>query len=123
MRLSESQSLWYSKKVMYDDGLSIAFGAVDVLFYMSLYIFLNLMNRESFHENLIVRGIIGTIIVDLISHWFVIFFESEFTCTEKYEQADLSLEGKFSTNFLQTSARFFISRVGCFSRLKSGENA
>ena len=115
MRLSESQSLWYSKKVMYDDGLSIAFGAVDVLFYMSLYIFLNLMNRESFHENLIVRGIIGTIIVDLISHWFVIFFESEFTCTEKYEQADLSLGGKFSTNFLQTSAQFLIGRVGCFS--------
>ena len=82
-------------KIMYDDGLSIAFGAVDVVFYITLYIFLNLMNRESFYENLVVRGIIGIIIVDLISHWFVIFFESEFTCTEKYQQADLSLEGFF----------------------------
>ena len=80
---------------MYDDGLSIAFGAVDLIFYITLYIFLNLMNRESFYENLVVRGIIGIIIVDLISHWFVIFFESEFTCTDKYEQADLSLEGFF----------------------------
>ena len=82
-------------KIMYDDGLSIAFGAVDLAFYITLYIFLNLMNRESFYENLVVRGIIGIIIVDLISHWFVIFFESEFTCTEKYQQADLSLEGFF----------------------------
>ena len=114
MSLRESQSLWYSRKVMYDDGLSIAFGAVDVLFYISLYIFLNLMNRESFHENLIVRGIIGTIIVDLISHWFVIFFESEFTFTEKYEQADLSLEGKLSTSFLQSTTRFLIGRVDFF---------
>lgn len=80
---------------MYDDGLSIAFGAVDLIFYITLYIFLNLMNRESFYENLVVRGIIGIIIVDLISHWFVIFFESEFTCTDKFEQADLSLEGFF----------------------------
>lgn len=91
---------------MFDDGLSIAFGAVDLLFYISLYIFLNLMNRESFHENLIVRGIIGIIMVDLISHWFVIFFESEFTCTKKYEQADLSLEGNFSINSLN-SAKIF----------------
>ena len=83
---------------MYDDGLSIAFGAVDVIFYITLYIFLNLMNRESFYENLVVRGIIGIIIVDLISHWFVIFFESEFTCTDKYEQADLFLEGFFLKN-------------------------
>ena len=82
-------------KIMYDDGLSIAFGAVDLAFYITLYIFLNLMNRESFYENLVVRGIIGIIIVDLISHWFVIFFKSEFTCTEKYQQADLSLEGFF----------------------------
>lgn len=80
---------------MYDDGLSIAFGAVDLIFYITLYIFLNLMNRESFYENLVVRGIIGIIIVDLISHWLVIFFESEFTCIDKYEQADLSVEGFF----------------------------
>ena len=88
------------KKIMYDDGLSIAFGAVDVVFYITLYIFLNLMNRESFYENLVVRGIIGIVIVDLISHWFVIFFESEFTCTEKFEQADLSSEGFFQKQTL-----------------------
>ena len=92
---------------MYDDGLSIAFGAVDLIFYITLYIFLNLMNRESFYENLVVRGIIGIIIVDLISHWFVIFFESEFTCIDKYEQADLSLEGFFSEN-LHRSMSFSI---------------
>ena len=88
------------KKIMYDDGLSIAFGAVDIVFYITLYIFLNLMNRESFYENLVVRGIIGIVIVDLISHWFVIFFESEFTCTEKFEQADLSSEGFFQKQTL-----------------------
>jgi len=41
-----------------------------------------MMNRESFHENLIIRLINGIIVVDLISHWFVIFFGSEEACSE-----------------------------------------
>jgi len=39
--------------------------------------FLNLMNHKSFHESLLVRGMIGLVMVSLVAHWMRIFFRSK----------------------------------------------
>ena len=37
-------------------GVNIAVHLSDLMFYLSMVGFMNLMNRESFHENIIVRN-------------------------------------------------------------------
>ena len=46
----------------------------DFLFYLTLIIFLNVMNNQSFHEILVTRLMVALVMVTLVGNWIEIFF-------------------------------------------------
>lgn len=92
--------------------LEIATVFFDIIFYLAVVIFLNLMNHQSFHENTSVRIMIGFVMATLVQHWLRVFFFPYPSCAEAL---DLEEDVVYALSILEEVSFVMVTEATIFS--------